>query len=315
VRMYFCSDIHGSERCWKKFLATPKHYECDAIVIGGDITGKFIVPVIEYKRGKYKARFAGIERKVSAGAQLDNLLTMIGDAGEYAFLTTPDEYQTYTGDQDKTDELFHTLILKRVERWLDMAEDRLGGTGVRVLISGGNDDYFEVDEMLSRSSLIEDPNGTVIDLGGGYQIMGMGYGNITPWACPRDVSEEDLGRRIDEVMAKVADPGKTIMNLHVPPYASGLDYAPELDEDLRAVVTSGGPRMVPVGSTATRDAITTYAPMLGVHGHIHESRGVRDLAGVPIGNPGSEYSEGILGGLLIDFDARHGLLNTSLVRG
>ena len=113
--------------------------------------------------------------------------------------------------------------------------------------------------------------------------MGMGYGNITPWACPRDVSEEDLGRRIDEVMAKVADPGKTIMNLHVPPYASGLDYAPELDEDLRAVVTSGGPRMVPVGSTATRDAITTYAPMLGVHGHIHESRGVRDLAGVPIG--------------------------------
>ena len=116
-------------------------------------------------------------------------------------------------------------------------------------------------------------------------------------------------------MAQVADPGKTIMNLHVPPYASGLDYAPELDEDLRAVVASGGPRMIPVGSTATRDAIATYEPMLGLHGHIHESRGVRDLAGVPIGNPGSEYSEGILGGLLIDLDQRHGLVNASLVRG
>jgi Icc-related predicted phosphoesterase len=196
-----------------------------------------------------------------------------------------------------------------------MAEDRLGGTGVRVLISGANDDYFDVDDMLSRSSVIEDPNGTVIDLDDGFQMMGMGYGNITPWACPRDVSEEDLGRRIDEVMAQVTDPGKTIMSLHVPPYSSGLDYAPKLDEDLRAVVTSGGPQMVPVGSTATRDAIATYEPLLGLHGHIHESRGVRELAGVPIGNPGSEYSEGILGGLLIDLDKRHGLVNTSLVRG
>jgi Icc-related predicted phosphoesterase len=315
VRMYFCTDIHGSERCWKKFLATPKHYECDTIVIGGDITGKLIVPVIETKRGKYKARFAGIERKVSSGSQLDSLLAMIADAGEYAWLTTPDEFESYAGDQDRIDDLFRTLILKRVERWIDMAEDRLGGTGVRVLISGANDDYFDVDDMLSRSSVIEDPNGTVIELDDGFQMMGMGYGNITPWACPRDVSEEDLGRRIDEVMTKVTDPGKTIMSLHVPPYSSGLDYAPKLDEDLRAVVTSGGPQMVPVGSTATRDAIVAYQPLLGLHGHIHESRGVRELAGVPIGNPGSEYSEGILGGLLIDLDKRHGVVNTSLVRG
>jgi Icc-related predicted phosphoesterase len=315
VRMYFCTDIHGSERCWKKFLATPKHYECDTIVIGGDITGKLIVPVIETKRGKYKARFAGIERKVSSGSQLDSLLAMIADAGEYAWLTTPDEFESHAGDQDRIDDLFRALILKRVERWIDMAEDRLGGTGVRVLISGANDDYFDVDDMLGRSSVIEDPNGTVIELDDGFQMMGMGYGNITPWACPRDVSEEDLGRRIDEVMTKVTDPGKTIMSLHVPPYSSGLDYAPKLDEDLRAVVTSGGPQMVPVGSTATRDAIVTYQPLLGLHGHIHESRGVRELAGVPIGNPGSEYSEGILGGLLIDLDKRHGVVNTSLVRG
>jgi Icc-related predicted phosphoesterase len=313
--MYFCTDIHGSERCWKKFLATPKHYECDTIVIGGDITGKLIVPVIETKRGKYKARFAGIERKVSSGSQLDSLLAMIADAGEYAWLTTPDEFESHAGDQDRIDDLFRALILKRVERWIDMAEDRLGGTGVRVLISGANDDYFDVDDMLGRSSVIEDPNGTVIELDDGFQMMGMGYGNITPWACPRDVSEEDLGRRIDEVMSKVTDPGKTIMSLHVPPYSSGLDYAPKLDEDLRAVVTSGGPQMVPVGSTATRDAIVTYQPLLGLHGHIHESRGVRELAGVPIGNPGSEYSEGILGGLLIDLDKRHGVVNTSLVRG
>jgi Icc-related predicted phosphoesterase len=105
------------------------------------------------------------------------------------------------------------------------------------------------------------------------------------------------------------------MSLHVPPLGSGLDYAPQLDEELRAVITAAGPKMVPVGSTATRDAIATYRPLLGLHGHIHESRGVRDYGGVPVGNPGSEYSEGILGGLLVDLDKRHGLVNTSLVRG
>lgn len=313
--MYFCTDIHGSERCWKKFLATPKHYGCDTIVIGGDITGKIIVPIIESKRGKYTARFSGIERKVSAGPQLDKLIGMIGDAGEYPFVTTPDEYASYAGNQDAIDDLFRSLILARVERWIDMAEDRLAGTGVRVLISGANDDYFEVDDMLAKSTVIEDPNGKVIDLGEGLQFMGMGYGNITPWACPRDISEDELTKRIDDVMAEVSDPGRTIMSLHVPPYASGLDYAPELDDELRAVVTSGGPHMIPVGSTATRDAIARYQPLLGLHGHIHESRGVRQQDGVSVGNPGSEYSEGILGGLLMDFDEQHGLLNTSLVRG
>ena len=315
MRLYFCTDIHGSERCWKKFLATAKHYECDTIVVGGDITGKFVVPIIEDKRGRYKARFSGIERKVKPGPELDRLTEMIADAGQYSFVTTPDEYAWYAEDQDRIDSLFRTLILARVERWIDMAEDRLTGSGVQVLVSGANDDYFEIDEMLAASSLIQDPNGKVIDLADGFQIAGMGYGNITPWACPRDVSEEELTRRIDQMMSTVADPGRVIMSLHVPPLGSGLDYAPELDEELRAVITAAGPKMVPVGSTATREAIATYRPVLGLHGHIHESRGIRDCDGVPVGNPGSEYSEGLLGGLVVDLDKRHGLVNTSLVRG
>jgi uncharacterized protein len=315
MRLYFCSDIHGSERCWKKFLATPKHYQCDTIVVGGDITGKFVVPIIEDKRGKFKARFAGIDRKVKPGPELDHLTGLIADAGQYWFVTTPDEYAWYGADQDRIDGLFRKLILDRVERWIDMAEDRLGHSGIQVLVSGANDDYFEVDEVLARSSLLQDPNSKVIDLADGFQIAGMGYGNITPWACPRDVSEEELTRRIDEMMAPVADPGRVIMSLHVPPLGSGLDYAPELDEELRAVITAAGPKMAPVGSTATRDAIATYRPVLGLHGHIHESRGVRDHDGVPVGNPGSEYSEGILGGIVAEFDKRHGLVSTSLVRG
>ena len=143
----------------------------------------------------------------------------------------------------------------------------------------------------------------------------MGYGNQTPWSCPRDIDEGDLATRIDHAVAGAADPAKTLFSLHVPPLGSGLDLAPELTSDLQMVTSSGGLNMVPVGSTAVRDAIIKYRPLIGLHGHIHESRGVISLDGVPITNPGSEYSEGILDGVVIDLDKKKGIVNTTLVRG
>jgi Icc-related predicted phosphoesterase len=186
---------------------------------------------------------------------------------------------------------------------------------VRVFVSGANDDFLEVDEALAVSEVIEDPNGRVIDLDDGFAIMGMGWGNPTPWACPRDISEEKLAARIDAVAASVRDPGKTIFSLHVPPLGSGLDVAPKLDDYLRPRLSGSGVEMISVGSTATRDAIERYQPLIGLHGHIHESKGITKLAGVTIANPGSEYAEGVLGGLIVDVDPKRGLTQVSLVTG
>jgi hypothetical protein len=181
-------------------------------------------------------------------------------------------------------------------------------------VSGANDDFLEVDDVLASSKLIEDPNGRVIDLDHGVQLLGMGWGNPTPWACPRDISEEELGRRIDEVAARVRDSARTIFSLHVPPLGSGLDVAPKLDEYLTPRVGLGGYEMVPVGSTATHRAIETYQPLLGLHGHIHESKGITRIGSTPIANPGSEYGEGVLDGVLIDIDDS-GVRNMQLVSG
>ncbi len=186
---------------------------------------------------------------------------------------------------------------------------------MRCFVSGANDDFLEVDDALKDSDVIEDPNGRVIDLPGGYQILGMGYGNPTPWPCPRDIPEKELAQRIDEAAARVRDPGKTIFSLHVPPLGTGLDLAPRLDENLQMVVNGGGPEMIPVGSTATRDAIVKYRPLAGLHGHIHESKGVKKLDGIPVANPGSEYGEGILDGLLVDIHPKKGLRRIQLVTG
>lgn len=315
MRIYFCSDIHASRKCWKKFLASWRFYEADLIVLGGDITGKFVVPIIEQPGGHKTATFLGVERRAETADELEALKVRIADAGQYAYETTPDEYEHYRRDQSRIDELFNRLVVDRVEEWVREADEKLRGIGVRCFVSGANDDFFEVDEVLAKSEVIEDPNGRVIELEGGFELLGMGYGNVTPWACPRDVPEEELAERIDKAAAGVRNMDRAIFSLHVPPLGSGLDVAPKLDEYLRPRVGATGLEMVPVGSTATRDAIKKYRPMVGLHGHIHESKGVKKLDGVTIANPGSEYGEGILDGLLVDIDPKKGLQNVQLVTG
>ena len=314
MRIYFCSDIHASRKCWKKFLKTASVYGADHIIVGGDITGKFVVPIVEGVGGRRTATFMGVARTAETKDELERLKTWIADAGQYVFEAPQDEVDAYGADQQRIDELFHRLALERVQEWIDEAETKLSGRGVRVFVSGANDDFLEVDDLLASSSLIEDPNGRVIDLDDHLQIMGMGWGNVTPWACPRDISEEELAARIDEVAATVRDPSRTIFSLHVPPLGSGLDLAPRLDSELRPQLTATGVEMINVGSSATRDAILRYRPLVGLHGHIHESKGVKKLGGVTIANPGSQYAEGILDGLLVQID--HGRLgDVSLVSG
>lgn len=315
MRIYFCSDIHASRKCWKKFLASANFYSADIIMVGGDITGKFIVPIVRQPKGYHTAKFMGVERRIDNKEEMQQLKLRIADSGQYWAEMAPDEQRWYAEDQARVDELFHKLVLERVAEWLEEADDKLRGTGVRCFVSGANDDFLEVDDALKNSEVIEDPNGRVIDLPDGYQILGMGYGNPTPWPCPRDIPEDQLAARIDEAAAKVKDPAKTIFNLHVPPLGTGLDLAPRLNGNLEMVMTAAGPEMIPVGSTATRDAILKYQPMLGLHGHIHESRGVKKLGGVTVANPGSEYGEGILDGLLIDIHPKKGLRGIQLVTG
>jgi uncharacterized protein len=315
MRIYFCSDIHASRKCWKKFLNSWRFYDADHIVVGGDITGKFVVPIVERGGGTYTATFLGIERKTRDGDELEELRTRIADAGQYPFVTTPDEYADYEGNQPMIDRLFKHLVIERAEEWMREADEKLRGTGVRCFVSGANDDFFEIDDVIASSELVEDPNGRVVELEGGFELLGMGYGNPTPWACPRDVSEEELTERIDAVASRVRNTDRAIFSLHVPPLESGLDLAPKLDDYLRPRVGAAGLEMISVGSTATRDAIVHYKPMIGLHGHIHESKGVKKLDDVTIANPGSEYGEGVLDGLLVDIDPRKGVTRVELVTG
>ncbi len=316
MRIYYTSDLHGSRKCWLKFLATPKYYEADVIIMGGDITGKFIVPIIHRPNGRVEATFMGIKRRLKKEKDIEKLKLQIANSGQYAVDMTPEEYEQYSEDPTRLDALFEKLLLERVEQWLELADERLRGQEVRCFVSAGNDDLFEVDEVLAKSEVIENHDGQIIDLGDGFEMFGLGYANMTPWNCPRDISEEELAVKIDELAGRISRMDRAIFDIHVPPYGTGIDEAPELTEDMQMVMSaSGEPQMIPVGSTAVRDAILKCQPMLGLHGHIHESSGIRKLGSTTIVNPGSEYAEGILRGALIDVDAQEGLVNVNLVVG
>ncbi len=315
MRIYYSSDLHGSRKCWLKFLATPRYYGADVIIVGGDITGKFIVPILRMPNGTVEATFMGIKRKLRNDQEIDKLKEHIANAGQYAVEMTPDEHERYARDPSLLDGLFRRLLYARVEEWVELADQRLKGQNVRCFVSAGNDDFFEVDEALGNSETIEEHDGRVVDLGG-FEMFGLGCANITPWKCPRDIPEEELKARIDTLASRVSRMDRAIFEIHVPPYGTGIDQAPQLTEDLHIVLDgTGAPVMVPTGSTAVREAILQYLPMLGLHGHIHESSGIRQLGRTTLVNPGSEYAEGILRGALIDLDPREGLISANLVVG
>ncbi|MBD0289951.1 MAG: metallophosphoesterase, partial [Thermoleophilia bacterium] len=49
MRIFYAGDIHGSERLWRKFLNAAAFYEADVLVLGGDLTGKILVPLVELR--------------------------------------------------------------------------------------------------------------------------------------------------------------------------------------------------------------------------------------------------------------------------
>lgn len=82
----------------------------------------------------------------------------------------------------------------------------------------------------------------------------------------------------------------------------------------RPTASAGDLLRGPVGSTGVRTAIERFKPVLGVHGHIHESGGERRIGDTLCVNAGSEASMGILRGYLVDLSER-GVERTLRVEG
>ncbi len=298
TRIYYASDVHGSNRCFRKFLNAAKFYQANVLVMGGDILGKAIVYLEEVGPGTYVAQEHGRHVNLSTEAEVQAFEQRASDKGLYPYRCRSGEPQALR-ETGEIELLFTRLMRERLTQWLNLADERLAGTGVRCFMMGGNDDPPEVLEVLSQGNMIRDPEDQVVLLDDVNEMISYGWSNPTPWNTPRECSEQELGKRIDALMAQVKRPESLVMNLHVPPFQSGLDDAPELDASLKVQTSMGQTRFKPVGSTAVRSAIERYQPLLGLHGHVHEAHASCKIGRTVCINPGSDYSEGVLHGVLV----------------
>ncbi len=303
TRVFYATDIHGSEDCFRKFLAAAKEYKPNVLILGGDITGKMIVPIVAEAQSEWTTTFLGERVTMRSETEVQVIERKIRAIGYYTCRAPRKEAEEMQADERKIEALFSQLMRDSVSSWIKLAEERLRGSGTKCYISPGNDDTFAIDPIIQSSNYVICPEGKVVMIDDQHEMISCGYSNMTPWNCPRDISEEELGEKIAGMVSHVHDMERCIFNLHCPPYDTTIDQAPKLDKDLNpSVQPGGGFEMAPAGSTAVREAIQKHQPLLALHGHIHESKGIFKIGQTLCLNPGSEYAERVLRGVLLDID-------------
>jgi uncharacterized protein len=302
MRIFFATDIHGSETCWRKFLNAGKHYGADVLILGGDMTGKALVPVIRRGPNLWEGTLQEQRRELHSEGEVALFEEDVMRRGYYPFRTDPEDLRALEADEARLDRLFQERMLDTVRRWVRMADERLAETGTRMLVCPGNDDQFEVDEILATSTRLDVGEGCVVELGD-FQVCSTGWANRTPWQTYREEDEDALLARLRRMTEAVTvRPERLILNLHCPPFASGLDEAPGLKPDMTP--KHGGHAPEPVGSHAVRTVILETEAGLSLHGHIHESRGHARIGRTLCINPGSSYEQGALQGALIQLNGK-----------
>lgn len=311
ARILFVTDLHASELTFRKVLSAVAIYEATILMIGGDLAGKRVVPVVGGKEG-YTTSVGGEDIRVGESG-LSDLVSKIKNLGQYPIVMDRDEYEVLSKDPDSVHQRFLDMSHAQVDNWAARLAAKFEPLQIPVYVTGGNDDYLSIEDILDEAPWIINAGEKVLEVVPGVEMIATGYGNPTPWNCPRDISEDKLLEIITEMADKLKDPNKAIFNLHVPPHGSGIDLAPLLDTSVvppRPIVGE----VSSVGSTAVRTAIERYQPAVGLHGHIHESRGTQKLGRTMCVNPGSEYTEGILRSAVIDFDKKGNMINVQLLQ-
>jgi Icc-related predicted phosphoesterase len=312
TRVYFATDLHGSSKCFRKFVNAGQVYGADVLILGGDLAGKALQTIVRQPGGRWTCEFIGSRYDVEDGPELDALVKLIADHGYYPYRAEPGELDALTASGE-IDAVFERLMNERLSGWLALADERLRPTGKRLYFMLGNDDPVSLRGLLDAAPWGVHDEGKVLPLDDDHEMISWGFSNVTPWHSHREQTEEQLAASLGTMASKLRDSSRAIVNIHVPPFGSGLDDAPVL-ADLQVQTSLGQVKFAPVGSTAVLDLIQSLQPMLGLHGHIHEASGMKRIGRTIVINPGSDYSTGTLNGALITLE-RDKVAAHQLVRG
>jgi uncharacterized protein len=300
LTLLFVTDLHGSEYTFGKLLRALEIWEPDVFVAGGDVAGKGMLPMLREGDG-VRAQWMGTE-DVFSGEALVGLRAKALQLGFYPYETDPGELEHMREDPELADQVFQRLMYERWEDWLGRLEERCAQLRMPAFVIAGNDDPWDLDEVtFQEREWVKGADGRVLPLAEDWTLISCGLANETPWRCPRDVPEEELAGRLAALADEAGDMESVIANIHVPPYGSALDIAPRLDTSMYPPRVIAG-ETAAVGSTAVQEFLQARQPMLTLHGHIHESPGAVRIGRTQAINPGSEYAEGMLRGVLVTIE-------------
>ena len=305
TRLFFAADLHGSEPTFRKFVNAAAFYGTDVLVFGGDIMGKALVPIVRTD-GNYLARLDGLNQEFDEDGRAA-FIRSVERQGFYWKVMERDEYTALKDDPLARLGLFQELAKARLEAWLDLAEERLAGTGVTMYLTGGNDDEPSVLDALEEhdGERVIACEGRLIELDDEHTMITVGLSTVTPWDTPREASEGGIAAAIDAELAKVRT---SPVRLQLPLSAEGHAdrHLSEARVETRQRPAADGPEggrflTTAGGSQSVRDASSKLLqqPLVGLHGHIHESGGRFRIGRTQAFNPGSEYVQGALQGWIV----------------
>jgi len=300
TRYLFASDMHASDLAFRKFISVALQYKVN-VAVTDELTGKFIIPALKQKDGSVQFVFRDETVTARTEAEQKTEENKAANVGNYVYYCTPEEYEEMKSGTEGQDKLFKTLVCERLRRWTKFAEEKLKGKVDAVIMMPGNDDEPYLDDVLAESKWITNPDGKVIKLLGN-EVLASGLANMTPWKCPRDVEEDVLEQELEKLCAQITDWKHAIMITHCPPYDTKIDKAPKLDAKFNVVYSGGSPVMIPVGSTSVRKVVEKYQPLLGLHDHLHEGKGIDHIGRTTLINSGSEYYKGLLSAALVNLE-------------
>jgi uncharacterized protein len=302
IRILYGSDFHGSDIVYRKFLAASFQYQADILIVGGDVTGKAMIPIINHGSGKYASSLFGKDLHASDPDGLEKIKKEISSVGFYPLVVDPDEATELESSPEKMAVRFECEMCERVREWMQLADEKLTPKNKTLFFMAGNDDLASIDATIAEFKNIHNPDMARFEIEGGYEIVGLSYANMTPWRCARDLEEDDLRVKLTQLTGLIQHPERTIAVLHVPPYNSSLDTCPELDKNLKIITQGGQVVMKAAGSPSVKAFIDNVQPMLSLHGHIHESPGHVRIGKTLAINAGSEYAEAILKAAIINLE-------------
>jgi Icc-related predicted phosphoesterase len=299
TRLFHTTDLHASELVWRKTLNSASYYKVDVVLMLGDLTGKAIVPFVKKSDSEWYCSPYGKQETFSSRERVEEEMERFRNKGWYVFETNPSEVAELKTNPRRLEELFIDLMKDTLGKMLDQISKQ-NSSYAKFVVCPGNDDVFDIDEVIKSHDEVVYPLGSVINIDSKREMISCEYVNPTPWRTPRECTEEELEKRLGKEFDRIKMKENLICNFHAPPYNSGLDNAPRLDKDLKPVMDFGNPVLESVGSKAVLRVIQDYQPLLGLHGHIHESPGHMKIGRTICMNPGSEYQTGTISGYVID---------------